>query len=81
MPIRYAISALRERSDHPLLLGLFITSVVLVIVGYAVAQTVGSEITAGFLTVYATIAAFMGLMGYLLLTVSKIYRKWLVSYT
>lgn len=77
--IRYTVSLLTEHTEHPLLAGLFLISAIFLLVGGIAETVVVNETVAGFMGVYAAMAAFMGLLGYALIALaralSKLYRQ------
>lgn len=75
--IRRAIGLLTGYADHPLLMGLLISGVLLFAAGGIVEFYRGGE-TAGWLGIYAVMALTMGLIGYGLVFTGKLvvnYRK------
>lgn len=76
--IRYAISIITDRSDHPLLLGLLVAAGALLLVSFTIEQVQEPGVWSGFLAVYALMALVMGLFGYAVLFALKaavLYQK------
>lgn len=73
--IRFAVSVLAKYTEHPLLSGLFIISAAFLTVGVISEMVLGDVNLAGFMGVYAVMAAFMGCLGYALIALSKVLFK------
>lgn len=75
--LRYVTSFIVHNSDHPYMAGVLAIGAILVLAGVAVELVLQNGLIGGFLVVYALIAFFLGLLGYLMLFGGKLIRTYL----
>lgn len=70
--IEHAVSFITSRTDHPFVMSMFVLAAFFAIVGILVETVVGNGAAAGFLVIYAMMAAVIGVIGYAMLYTLKL---------
>ncbi|WP_436927528.1 hypothetical protein [Halosimplex amylolyticum] len=71
----YIASYIGSRTDHPLLVSLFALAGIFLVSGFVVESITGNGAAAGFLAIFAILATFLGLIGYLFLFLARIASR------
>jgi hypothetical protein len=71
----YIASYIGSRTNHPLLMSLFGLAGVFLGSGFIVESITGNGAAAGFLAIFAILAAFFGFIGYLFLFLARIASR------
>jgi len=72
---KFTKSFLVERTSHPILVSLFLIAAVFTAAGFAVEETVGNGGASAFLVVYAIMAVFLSLTGYVMIALGKVVTR------
>lgn len=67
----HSVSFITSRTDHPFVASLFVLAAFFAVVGVLVESVVGNGAAAGFLVIYAMMAAVIGVFGYAVLYALK----------
>lgn len=68
----HAVSFITSRTDHPFIASLFVLAALFAIAGILADTVVGNGAAAGFLVIYALMAAVIGVFGYTMLYTLKL---------
>ena len=73
--LRIVARFLSDRFDHPMFVGVILVGALFLAVSSLATMVMGGGLTAGFFAVYAVIALFIGVMGYVSLYLVK-FTAW-----
>jgi len=75
--LRYLTSVVVEHSDHPYMAGMFVIGGLFLLGGVLMETFTENGIVSGLLAVYAMIAFFLGVLGYLTVFGGKLVRGYM----